>query len=115
VATLRLYTCLNVIIPAPVSAADGQTNLWITAARRSDALRMLDERGIVYQEETLGGPVRQGPATAGIHRAGLADRPAVYAYPVPWAPSTPLMRVDAPTTSVPVTTMGNVLPHLVSR
>ena len=112
--TLRLYTCLNVTLPSAVALGD-RTNLWITAARKADALRMLAESGVVYQEETFGGPVQRGPATEGVHRAGLADQPAVYAYPVPWVPSTAVVRVDPPSSSVPVTTMGDVMPHLASR
>ena len=109
---MRLYTCLNVTLPESVGLGS-RTNLWITAARRSDALRMLAERGITYHENTFGGPVRPGPATTGVQRAGLADQPAVYAYPVPWMPSTPVMRIDSASTSTSVTTMGDVMPASV--
>jgi hypothetical protein len=110
---MRLYTCLNAMLPDPVEVG-GRANLWITADRRADALRMLVDRGITYRDETFGGPVRPGPATTGVQRAGLADQPAVYAYPVPWTPDTAVMRVDSPSTSTPVTTMGDVMPHLVT-
>ena len=111
---LRLYTCLDVSLPGPV-AVDARTNLWITAAGRSDALRLLAERGITYREETFAGPVQPGPAVAGVRQAGLANQATVYAYPVPWSPDTPVIRIDSPSTSTPVTTMGEVMPHLVNQ
>jgi hypothetical protein len=110
---MRLYTCLDATLSGPVGLG-ARTNLWITATRRSDAQRMLADRGITYRENAFGGPVRPGPATAGVQRAGLADQPAVYAYPTPWTPDTPVMRIDSPSTSTAVTTMGDVMPHLVT-
>lgn len=111
---MRLYTCLTVTLP-PGVALGGRTNLWITAGRKPEAIALLAAAGVVYREETFAGPVQAGPATAGIQYAGLADRAAVYAYPVPWEPTTPVVRIDSPTSSVPVATMGDVMPHLVSR
>jgi hypothetical protein len=110
---MRLYTCLNATLPEPVGLGF-RTNLWITAARRSDALRMLAERGITYHENAFGGPVRPGPATTRVQRAGLADQSAVYAYPVPWMPDTPVMRIDSASASTAVTTMGDVMPSPVT-
>jgi hypothetical protein len=111
---LRLYTCLNVTLPAGV-ALGGRTNLWITASRKSEALALLSACGVSYREETFAGPVQAGQATAGVQHAGLTDQAAVYAYPLRWEPSTPVMRIDSPTSSTAVATMGGVMPHLVSR
>lgn len=113
-ATLRLYTCLDVTLP-PALARGTRTNLWIIAARRSDAIAMLAERDITYQEQTFGGPVQPGPVTAGVKRAGLAGQPAVHAYPVPWEPGAAVVRIDSPVSSEPVTIMSAVMPHLVTR
>ena len=105
---LRVYTVLDAALPAPIALA-GHARLWIVAAGKRDAVRMLTELGITWREATFAGPVGAGPFLEKMRQRGLLTRPAVYAYPMPHEPSTPVLRVDSPRSVSPVALMGDVL------
>lgn len=110
-AGLRVYTCLDAILPQPVMRG-ARTRLWVVAPSSSDAVVMLTERRITWREETFAGPVPTGPFVSAMRRAGLLDEPAVLAYPVPNAPQTPVLRVDLSGRTEPVAVVADVLGYL---
>jgi hypothetical protein len=105
--SLRIYTVLDATLP--VSPFPGQTRLWIAAAGKREARALMADRGITFREETFAGPVGTGPFVAAFQRAGLLNSSAVYAYPVPHEPGTPVLRLDQQCWGAHVAVMGDLL------
>jgi hypothetical protein len=105
---MQVYTCLDARLPRPI-ALPTQARLWVVAPNRIWASRLLQDRGIAWQEQSFAGPVQIGAFMHAMGRRGLLQAPAVYAYPVPHTPDMAVLRVDSPGQVTPVAVMRDLL------
>ena len=108
--SLRVHAVLNATLPRAIALGSPLTRLWVVAERKGQAAGMLTERGI--RCEAISGATRPGWVVENLAGLGLLDEPAVYAYPMPHRPDSPVVRVDSPSTTVQVAVMRDVLAHL---
>ena len=107
---LRVHAILNATLPRTIALASPLTRLWVVAERKGQVAGMLAERGI--RCEAISGATRPGWVVENLAGLGLLNEPAVYAWPMPHRPDSPVVRVDSPSTVKQVAVMGDVLAHL---